>query len=58
MVRAHLTAVGAVDLTHLLLDERMTRLAKHRHAAVRAHDVERVPGEARVVDDARTGLAL
>ncbi len=36
----------------------MTRLAKHRHAAVRAHDIERVPGEARVVDDARTGLAL
>ena len=58
MVRAHLAAVGAVDLTHLLLDEGVPRLAEHRHAAVRAHDVERVPGEARVVDDARTGLLL
>ena len=58
MVRAHLAAIGAVDLAHLLLDEGVARLTEHRHAAVLAHDLERVPGEARVVDDARTTLLL
>ena len=40
VVRAHLAAIRAVHLAHLLLDERMAGLAQHRLAAVLAHDVD------------------
>src|SRR6202163_1792529 len=58
MVGAHFTAVRGVDLAHLLLDERMSGLTQYRRATIAAHDVERVPGEARVMHDARPGLLL
>src|SRR5690242_13455346 len=57
-MRAHLTTVGAVDFPHLLLDERMPGLAQHRLAAMAANDVYGVPGQARIVNDAGTGLAF
>ena len=56
VMRAHLAAVGAIDLAHLLLDESVAGLAHDRHAAEPLHGVDGVPGEARVVDDARAGL--
>ena len=55
-MRAHLAAVGTVHLAHLLLDERVAGLAHDRHAAKALHGVDGVPGEPRVVDDARAGL--
>src|SRR6266850_7581467 len=56
MVGAHLPAVRGIDLAHLVLDERMSGFAQYRRAAIAAYDVERVPGEARVMHDARSGL--
>src|SRR6185312_14572230 len=57
MMRAHLSAISAIDLAHLLLDERMPRLAEHGHTAVLADDVHGIPGEPRIVHDASAGLA-
>ena len=50
-MRAHLAAVDRVFLAHDLLDERVARLALHRPAAERFDGLDRVPHEARVVDD-------
>src|SRR6185369_8743879 len=58
MMRAHLAAIDRVDLAHLLLDERMARLALHRLAARCLDDVERVPSEPRVVHDPIAGVLL
>ena len=57
-MRAHLAAVHRVHLAHHLLDERVAGLALHRLAAVLLDDLQRVPGQARVVDDAPTREAL
>ncbi len=56
MMCTHLAAVDAVDLAHLLLDKGMPGLAQHRHTAPAAHDVQSIPGEARIVDDAGARL--
>ena len=58
MMRAHLPAVDRIDLAHLLLDEGMSGTALHRLAAEPPDDVDGVPGQARVVDDARAGVTL
>ena len=57
MVRAHLAAVHRIDLAHLLLDEGVAGFAQHRLAAVLLHDLDRVPGQARIVHDARAVMA-
>src|SRR5262249_36146295 len=52
MVRAHLAAVDGIDFAHLLLDEGMARLAHHRRATMALYDIDRVPGQPWIVDDA------
>ncbi len=52
---AHLAAVHGVDLAHALLDEGVPRLALHGLAAEAAHDLERAPGQPRVVHDPLAG---
>jgi hypothetical protein len=58
VVGAHLAAVYGVDLAHPLLDEGMTRLALHGFATARGDEIERVPREPRVVDDALAARLL
>src|SRR5207253_8906545 len=57
VVGAPVPTVSRIDLAHFLFDEGMPRLAEHRGTAVAGDDIERVPGEARIVHDARPGLA-
>src|SRR5690606_37428460 len=52
MVRAHLAAIGTVHLAHHLLDEGVAGLRLHGLATVLLDNRERVPGQARVMDDA------
>src|SRR6185437_8160255 len=56
VVRAHLAAIDAIDLPHLLLDESMTGLAEYRLAPMAADQVDGVPGETRVVHDTPASL--
>ena len=56
MMRAHLAAIRGINLTHFLLDERVTRLGKHWFAAQSINDLKRIPGQSRVMDDACAGL--
>ena len=58
MMGAHLAAVDGVAVAHHLLDEGMAGLGQHRLAAVLVHDIQRVPGQARVVHDAAARFAL
>ena len=48
---AHLAAVDGIDFAHLVLDEGMAALAHDGLAAVLLADLDRVPDQARVVDD-------
>ncbi len=56
VVAAHLAAVDRVRLAHALLHERVAGLALHGPAAGRAHDLLRVPDDARVVHDRRAAV--
>src|ERR1700722_20243319 len=56
-MRTHLTAVDGVDFAHLLLDERVAGLAEHRLTPVLLHYLDGIPGQSRVVNDARTAVA-
>ena len=58
MMRAHLAAVDGVDLAHLILDERVPALAHDGLAAEALGDLDRVPNEPRIVDDARAFVLL
>ena len=51
MVRAHLSAVDSIFLAHGFLDEGVARLGGQGLAAKAGHELFRVPGEARVVND-------
>ncbi|MNT18710.1 hypothetical protein D3C72_1539270 [compost metagenome] len=53
---AHFAAVNRVFFAHALFDERMTGFRHHRRAARRAHYVDGVPGEARIVNDFRARI--
>ena len=53
---AHLAAVDTIHFPHALLYEGVPGLGLHRASAVRLHDVERVPGQPRIVDDRGAGM--
>ena len=56
MVCAHLTAVHRIFEAHALLDESMPGIALYGLTAESRHDINRVPGQARVVHDAGGSL--
>ena len=49
----HLAAIDGVDFAHLVLDEGMAALAHDGLAAILLADLDRVPDQARVIDDLR-----
>ena len=57
-MRAHFATIDTVYLTHLFLDERVSRLALHRLSTVSLDQFDGIPGQARIVHDAFAGILL
>ncbi len=55
-MRTHLATVDRVLRAHALLDERMTGLGLHRRATQSRHDIDGIPGQTRIVNDALPGM--
>ena len=58
MVRAHFSAVDGVFLAHGFLDEGVAGLGGQGLAAKAGHELFRVPGEARIVNDPGSRVLL
>ncbi len=56
MVGTHLAAIGSIHFAHFLLDERVSGFAEYRLPAPAANDIERVPCQPGIVNDARAGF--
>ena len=55
-MRTRLAAIHRIRFAHALLHEGVAGLAHHRLAAVRPHDIFRIPDQARLVEDACSGV--
>src|SRR5690606_14204055 len=58
MVRTHLAAIDRILSTHTLLDEGMTGLGLHSHAAALLDLLLSIPHQPRMMNDARAALFL
>ncbi len=54
----HFPTVDTVDLTHGFLDERMAGFALYRLATVLRNQFDRIPGQARIIDNTFAGILL
>ena len=57
-MRAHLAAVNGIFFAHLVFDERMAALAHDRLSAELLGNLDRVPGQTRIVNDLAARILL